>query len=100
MGQLAADLIKTGRGTEGSRCKRRNVSVCLEERSGTAVLLGRDQTIGQLIAQVFLEDVTLIDDHPDDEDQHDCITQIIYKGPRQQAFKAADQSAEGVMERV
>ena len=46
----------------------------------------------------LLQDVALVDNHPDDENQHERITDIVYKGPGEQTLNAADQSAECVVE--
>ncbi len=41
-----------------------------------------------------------MDDHPEDESEHNGVPQIIHQGAGQQAPHAADQAAEGIMEGV
>src|SRR5690606_25619936 len=100
MSKLAADLIKASRGTEGAGSQRGKMCVCLEKGGSTLILLWRDQAVGQFIMQIFLKHVAFINDHPDNEDEHDCVTYVIYKGSGEQTFKASNQSAERIMEGV
>src|SRR5688572_5243807 len=50
--------------------------------------------------QISFQDIALVDNHPDDKTQHECITDIVDKSPGDQSFDAADQTAECVVEGV
>src|SRR5512138_302415 len=49
---------------------------------------------------MFLENIALRDDHPDDEDQHDCIPHVVHDCPQSESLQPADQAAEGVVKCV
>src|ERR1041384_4411545 len=72
----------------------------MEERNRTVILLLRDQAGCHFFLQIAPQDIALIYDHPNHENQHSAIANVIYERARKESTDPADQATECVMKGV